>query len=189
MTGKDQETRQRILKAAAELLQESGQADSLTVRQIAERAAVGIGLINYHFRTRDALVNDAIGQIMAEAAQPFLSQSPQTAEDPLGVLKSLFKETGRVGVHFKLARFTVQYALMQGNMEVQSMILPLLRQIYGQQKNEMEIRLVAFSMVSALQVALIRSEALRLYAGVDINNDRQRDETIDMLVDQFLPMV
>ena len=187
MTGKDQATRQRLLQAAAALLQENQDAEAITVRQIAERAGVGIGLINYHFKTRDHLVNDAIGLLMAEAAQPFLSLPPGAVEDPIMALKAIFKETGRVGMQFKLARFTVQYALLQGNMEVQTMILPLLRQIYENQKTEFEIRLIALAMISALQVAFIKADTLLLYAGVDIRNDGLRDKTIDVLVDQFLP--
>jgi AcrR family transcriptional regulator len=187
MTGKDQATRRRILQATSTLLQENQDAEAITVRQIADRAGVGIGLINYHFKTRDALVNDAIGLLMAEAADPFLSLPPDTDQDPVAALKAVFKETGRVGMQFKLARFTVQYALLQGNMEVQVLVLPLLRQIYGTRKSELELRLIAFAMVSTLQVAFIRADSLRMYAGVDIRNDQQRDHTVDLLVDQFLP--
>lgn len=45
MDKKDQDARNRILTATKEILDESDNFDQITVRQIAERANVGVGLI------------------------------------------------------------------------------------------------------------------------------------------------
>jgi hypothetical protein len=89
-------------------------------------------------------------------------------------------------VRYSLGRFAVQYAMLQGNMEVPALIVPLVRQFFGKRKDDMEIRLIAFSMVTTMQVAYIRSDAFRLYAGVDIQNELQRNELIDLIIDQYL---
>lgn len=46
MAKKDQDARERIIKAATEILNEVSDIDTITVRQIAERAGVGTGSIN-----------------------------------------------------------------------------------------------------------------------------------------------
>ena len=57
--------KERILQAAIELLAEF---ETITVRQIAERAEVGIGSINYHFQSKDNLLNEAVGRMMGDQA-------------------------------------------------------------------------------------------------------------------------
>jgi hypothetical protein len=66
------------------------------------------------------------------------------------------------------------------------LIVPLVRQFFGEKKNDLDIRLMAFSMVTTLQVAYIRSDAFRLYAGMDIQNEQHRNELINKIVDQYL---
>lgn len=48
MTKKEQDARERIISSAIEILYEVSDIEKITVRQIAERANVGIGTINYH---------------------------------------------------------------------------------------------------------------------------------------------
>lgn len=181
-----QSVRDRIIQTTIELLNERGETESITVRQIAEKAGVGLGLINYHFQTRDSLLNEAIGEMMFRATQPYFSIPADHVEDAVETLKSIFKTTSDIGLRYSLGRFVVQYAMLQGDMEVPALIIPLLRQYYGTRKTELEIRVIALSMVSTLQIAYIRSDAFRLYAGVDIQNEQQRNTVIDLVINQFL---
>ena len=52
--------RERILEATIALLRNSHDIASLTVRAIAEKAAVGVGLVNYHFGDKNGLVREAV---------------------------------------------------------------------------------------------------------------------------------
>jgi AcrR family transcriptional regulator len=181
-----QNVRETIIKATINLLTELNEAESITVRQIAEKAGVGLGLINYHFQTRDALINEAIGEMMFQATQSYLSAPLDNRADPAETLKLIFKTTSEIGSRYSLGRFVVQYAMLQGNMETSSMIVPILRQFFGMEKTEIEIRLMALSMVSTLQIAYIRSDTFRTYSGMDIHDEQQRNKIIDFIVDQFL---
>ncbi|MBS3969913.1 MAG: helix-turn-helix transcriptional regulator [Clostridia bacterium] len=67
----DQDARNRIIKAAIEILDEVTDVDKITVRQVAERANVGTGLINYHFKTKNNLLSLAVGDVMAQMATKF----------------------------------------------------------------------------------------------------------------------
>ncbi len=178
--------REQILQATIQLLESDNDASHLTVRQIAEKAGVGLGLINYHFKSRDALVNDAIGAMMFHAAKPYFSIPSAYENDPADAIKSIFKATSEIGIRYSLGRFAVQYTLLNGNMEVPALIVPLLRQYFEGRKSDLEIRMMAFSMVTTIQVAYIRSDAFRIYAGMDIQNEQQRNQLIDLVVDQFL---
>jgi AcrR family transcriptional regulator len=181
-----EDVREKIIAATIELLEEHNDAGLLTMRMIAEKAGVGLGLINYHFKTREALINDAIGQMMFHAVKPHLAIPSDTEGDPREAIRAIFMATSDIGMRYALGRFAVQYAMLQGNMEVPAMIVPLVRQFYGKRKDDLEIRLIAFSMVTVMQVAYIRSDAFRLYAGFDIQNEKMRNELIDRIIDQYL---
>ena len=74
MTAKD-----RIFQAAVDLLNEETNPDDITVRRIAERAGVGIGAVNYHFQSKDNLLNQAVGALMQAEAQPLAGRTRRRA--------------------------------------------------------------------------------------------------------------
>jgi len=183
MTEEELEARQKILNAACDLLREGIKPKSITVRRVAERANVGIGLINYHFQSRDKLLNEAVNTLMDKQAKLWLDPAFLAQADPLDSLRRLLKETSSIGVQFPaFTQVTVKYELEQGEVNVPTLLLPLLRQIYGEQKSELEIRLIAFALVTALQAAMLRLAAFRRYSGIDVLNDQQRDQCIDLLI-------
>jgi AcrR family transcriptional regulator len=183
MAEEELEARQKILNATCDLLREGVKTQSITVRRIAERAGVGIGLINYHFQSRDKLLNEAVNSLMGEQANLWLNPALQAQANPLESLRRLLKETSRIGVQFPaFTQVSVKYELEQGEVNVPTLLLPLLRQLYGSQKSELEIRLIAFALVTALQAAMLRMDAFRRYTGINVSNDQQRDQCIDLLI-------
>ncbi|HTX78619.1 MAG TPA: TetR/AcrR family transcriptional regulator [Longilinea sp.] len=187
MTEEELEARQKILNAACDMLREGMKPQAITVRRIAERAGVGIGLINYHFQSRDKLLNEAVTTLMGEQAELWLDPTSLTQADPLDNLHRLLKETSRIGIQFPAyTQVAVKYELEQGEVNVPTLLLPLLHQIYGVQKSELEIRLIAFALVTALQVAMLRLGAFRRYTGINVLNDQQRDQCIDLLIENLI---
>lgn len=49
----DKDARERIIEVTLNILDEVDDIEKVTVWQIVERANVGVGLINYHFKTKD----------------------------------------------------------------------------------------------------------------------------------------
>ena len=186
MTETELDPKKRILQAAMELLNEQ-EPQGITIRKIAERAGVGIGLINYHFQSKDNLFNEAVGGSMGAAATRWLNANEDEYPDPVLRLRSLLKETSTIGARFPtLLKIAVAYELQHGNFSVPQLIVPILREIFGPAKKEKELRLLAFQLVTALQVAAIRADAFQAYIGFDILDEAQRDRAIDILVESIL---
>ena len=176
--------KERILQAAIELLAEF---ETITVRQIAERAEVGIGSINYHFQSKDNLLNEAVGRMMGDQAARWYEPLEEAEGDPVNRLKMLLKDTSNIAFrHAKLSRIAISHALLQGNMEPAQLILPILRDIYGNTKDERELRLIAFQLITTTQVIFLRASAFRLYAGINVFDEKQRNESIETLVDNLI---
>lgn len=187
MEAEDLETKERLLSAAVELLEEKKDPGKITSRGIAERAGVSLGSINYHFQSKDNLLNEAVGRLTFEIAESWLRPVEGYEDDPVGALKMLLKETSRAMVsHAHLAKLTVANILKQGNIDVPLVILPLLRAIYKDQKDEQELRLIAFQLVIPMQVAFMHDRAFLLYAGYNLYDDRQRDQMIEKQVDNLI---
>ena len=63
------EIKEQIINAAIDLIKETnGSIDKITIRQIAKRAGVGVGLINYHFQSNqwgNSSIKTEHGEIIA----------------------------------------------------------------------------------------------------------------------------
>ncbi len=187
MTQEELEAKERILVAAMQILsQEDSDPERITVRQIAARAGVGVGLINYHFQNKDNLVKQAIDRMNGEIADQWQRSLDASIADPVERLKAMLKINASVGAgHARLARLSIQYELLRGDLEVPVVILPVLREIFGREKGEQEIRVLAFILVTGLQVMLIREHAFRKYSGINIFDPEQREHWIDTIVDDL----
>ena len=62
------DTIERLIAAAERLMRAGRKAENLTIREIAAEAEASIGLVNYHFGSKDALVAKAAERIFADFA-------------------------------------------------------------------------------------------------------------------------
>lgn len=187
MAENDIDPKERLIQAAIELLGEEKEIGKITARRITERAGASLGSINYHFQSKDNLLNQAVGRMTYEIAESWLKPVQGMETDPAGALKMLLKETSRMMARYNhLAKITVANILKQGNFDVPLIIVPLLRAIFAGQKSEQELRLIAFQLVIPLQVAALHDRAFLLYAGYDIYDDWQRDQMIEIQVDNLI---
>ena len=187
MAEKDQETRERLIQTTMEFLTGGQDPERITVRKVAERAGVGIGLINYHFQTRDNRVNEAISRLLWGAAARWIPANNAPAQDPVVRLKSFIKESTNVLLQSRpLARAALSNDLMRGDMGTAAALVPVLREIFGPEKDELSIRLMALQIITALQTAYLRASTFRTYTGIDIDDEKQRDQVIEAMVDNLV---
>lgn len=185
--GNESETRERIIQATIELLDEATQVEKITVRAVAQKANVGIGLINYHFHTRDNLLSIAIGSVMAKMATGLGEKNSDTSQDPSQririMLKSLYSFAER---HEKLIQFLLTHGIVNGDMDAALYLVPMLREIFDAKRDEMQLRIIALQILLPIQVASINPGAFHRFAGVDLHDANQREQYIDSLVDNLI---
>lgn len=183
----EQDARQSIINAAKSILDEHNDAEKITVRQIAERAGVGIGLINYHFKSKDNLLCIAIGDMMSETIVSFTRDDVLKDLNPIDQLKTMLKELYLMaGENEKLIRFLLTREIMNGNMQTPLALTPLLKEIFGNYKDDMQLRIIALQILYPIQVTAINPTNFHLYSGIDLNDPEQRSNYIDVLVDNLI---
>lgn len=187
MDKKDQDARNRILTATKEILEETDNIDQITVRQIAERANVGVGLINYHFKSKDNLLGTAVGSEMAKMAGGFLKAAGDPGADPVERLKTMLKELFQYGEkHKEFLKYTVTHSILNGDMQAQLTMIPLLREIFAGQKDEINLRILAMQVLLPLQVTALNPREFHFYSGIDLFDEAQRNRFIDTLIDNLV---
>lgn len=187
MNSNDDNAKDKIIKITMDMLNEVDEPDKITVRQIAQRANVGIGLINYHFQSKENLLFKAVSDTMSTLAKELQKSKDGKPENPVEKLKLMLKELVDFAIRYnKLSLILVSHTIQQGNMEVPLYLVPILKDIYGSTKDEIEIRIIALEIVSTLQVAYMNSQKFQLYIGMDINNKLQRDKLIDTVINSII---
>lgn len=187
MNETEKDARQLIIDAVKNLMNETGNIEEITVRQIAERAGVGTGLINYHFKSKDNLLSIAIGDVMTETIYQFMKTNSHCASEPVIRIKMLVKELySLAGNSDKVLRFILTREIMEGDLKTALHLVPLLKEIYGEEEDDMRLRIIALQILHPIQVTGLNTEAFHMYSGIDLYNTRQRDHFIDMLIDNLI---
>lgn len=187
MAKKEQDARNRIIEAAIEIMQEVPDIEKITVRQIAERANVGIGTLNYHFNSKDNLLSIAVSKIMANTIDDLWKSTQNPAMDPVENLKSMLKKVCNIGAsQKKLTQFMLTQLLANGDMKTSLYLVPFLKEIYKDTKEEVELRILALQLLQPIQIAGISPSDFLMYSGIDFYEETERNRFIDLLVDNMI---
>lgn len=187
MNQQEKDTRQLIIDTAKDLMNETGNIEEITVRQIAARAEVGIGLINYHFKSKDNLLSAAVGDVMSEIITRFMKGDNDTISQPVVKLKTLVKELYSFGGRSeKLIRFILNREITGGDLRTALHLISFLKEIYGEDEDEMKLRIIALQILLPIQVTGLNQEAFLMYSGIDLTDAQQRDKFIDTLINNLI---
>lgn len=186
MSTKKEAAKRKLLEATASLLETTVNPDDITVRQIAETAGVGVGLINYYFESRDQLIHEAVSMKMDSLAS-FVDNQEEYTNDPIQYLKNLLISMSDIGMKdSKLNKISAEYELLNGDFSACLYLLPVLRKIYNGKKSETDLRLLAYQLIIVFQSIYIRQQAFHMYSGINIENKSERDLLISLIVDNLL---
>lgn len=187
MFNDEQDTRQLIIDTAKRLMEETEAIDTVTVRQIAQRANVSIGLINYHFKSKNNLLSAAIGDTMTEMITAFSQSDQFVGLSPIEKLKMLLKKLCALSEkNEKLMHFTISRSIISGNMQTPLYLIPLLKELFGDQKDDFQLRILAMQLLYPIQITGLNKETFYMYSGIDVNNEAQRNRFIDHLVSNVI---
>lgn len=186
MANKKEETKRKIIEVTSALLDETENSEEITIRKIAEEAGVGIGLINYHFKSRDNLLNEVATIKMQELAGT-MEKMDKYVDNPLKYLKDMLIHMSDIAMKdSKLNKISVEFDLLNGNFRTCLYLLPILREIFGSERSEMELRLIAFQIIIATQTIYLKQDDFHMFTGIDIEIKAERDRLINSIVDNLI---
>jgi AcrR family transcriptional regulator len=107
------ETRERIIEAGIQLMLETGDLRKVTMRDIAKRAGVGLGLINYHFQSKDELMRLAIRVFMNRVIGDWArtGADPRSSDPEAGLRAKLSEVCEFLAAHPRISRISILFDL------------------------------------------------------------------------------
>ncbi len=185
MSSNEQDLRQKLIETTKSLMDEADDIGKITVRQIAEKAGVATGLVNYHFKSKDNLISIAIGDVMVRVISEITESDDYSPMEPDLRLRIMLKKLCDVaGNDKKMIRFMMLREMTEGSMQAPLYII-LLKEIFGEQKDDMQLRIIALQLIQPIQASAINAASFHMYSGIDLTNSEQRNYFIDVLVDNL----
>lgn len=184
---KDENPKERLLQATVALLNEAEQPEKVTSRQIAERAGMNLAMINYYFGSKDTLVAQAVSYLLDVSAELFKSPADPD-RTPKECLRDILRQICRIIVKYRsYTRLYVPHLLLEEEITLPQYILPEIRAHFGESRDETACRVIAYELVSFLQLAFYRSEAFLRYTGLNLADEETAERLLDQQLDLLLP--
>lgn len=188
---KNKNVKDKIMDATIELIGECESIENVTIRDIAAKAGVGIGLINYHFQTKENLINQCVQKIIGNIINKFDELYQSLTLDPLDKLRFLAKSTGSfLAQNQGISRASILSDLNTGNCsdntsQTMAAYFPVMREVCGNKKSDQEVYLLTHILIAAFQSAFLRRDVLMQSAEIDFYDNEQRERFIDKVIDSI----
>lgn len=176
----------RLITATMKLLGGGVSPREITARQIAVEASANLAMINYYFASKDSLVNIAVNKLISERADE-LRKIIKKYISPRDKLFEFLSSMCDIMLEFSdLTRPTIPFLMMESEIELPLYILPIISEFFAGSKTETECKIIAYQMVSFLQLIFYRSTDFFKYSGVDINDMEQRKFLLNTILNNNL---
>ena len=183
---KNENTKEKLILATIKLLSKSKDPTQITARQIVAEAKTNLAMINYSIKSKEDLMNIAIGRIISSSANRF-KVIQHEGITPKEQLKRMLYNLCEITVSYsQFTKITIPYILLQDEITLPFDILPIIMEYFNIRKSETECRIIAYQMISFMQLIFLRSEDFMKYSGINIFNSEQRNNFIDMQLNLFL---
>lgn len=206
------ETREKILSTTMELIKErNGDIGNVTIRMIADRAEIGVGLTNHYFKSKDILISECVNLVFKDIYSAFLPDSNLPANaSPMETTKRAARKVmdflltneavARVAMLTEVAAPSLEdhttriinsfaYCMVDRKKLEDMLSNDRMSEKMKQQFREhfvSEQRIKAFMITSAIKQAFMRKDMLVDTIGVDLSDSEQREEYTDELIEMLM---
>ena len=181
-------TKDKLLDATYELMEEAADPMAVTSREIAARADVKPAMINYCFGSRENLIYQTFQkQYMGFLKDKDVEKLIASDIAPKDLLKKLHFIVAKCLVENpKFTKAITGYVLFNRDLSQESFSFPYVKKHYAGKKTDEECRLIAYELSAMMQLIVFRKDDIRASFGIDLNNDEELQKYIDMRVDLLL---
>lgn len=181
-------TKDKLLLAAARLMEGMEDPMKVTSREIAKEAGVQPAMINYCFGSREDLIYGAFQKLFEEYTKKAdVEGIIKEGLPPKDLLKKLhFVVADCLVKNFKFTQATTGYVLFKRDLGKESFSFPYVMKHYEGRKSVEECKLIAYELSTMMQLIIFRKEDIRRDFGIDLNKEEELRKYIDMRVDLLL---
>lgn len=181
----NESVKEQLIQATVNLLLKTNDASKITARQIASESKANLGMINYYFASKDALVHTAVNRLIEEKGVQLKEIMSSDTSSKQKLIDFLIELSDITIEYSQFTKTTIPYTLLEREIEEPYHILPLIKDCFGDRRTETECRVIAYQLTSFSQVVFYRSADFKKYSGIDIMNKAQRDALFHSLINIF----
>lgn len=176
--------KERIIEVTTGLIEQyNGDTKRITARMIAEQAGIGLGLINYHFGSKDKLITECVQRIIGEVVAGFqMEQRFETDKERLKawatyVFNFLFE-------HSAISRISILGDFENYSANCNSVLTQRgFMHSFKEDVSDSDKNILVFILTSAMQVAFLGNETVKEVLGYDFTKSEDRVAYIEKVVD------
>lgn len=188
------EVKEAIIKTTTELIEESdGNMGSITARAIADKSNVALGLINYHFESKENLIAICVQRIINKVLMDFAPDKIDYSKDDGLTDKERLISFAQQTYDFLFANYAIiKISILSDFKDYKPKSNSAYTQLgfsYALRGNipESKKHLIAFSLTSIMQTAFLTGENSESLTGYNLFEKSQRDlfvaDTVSMLME------
>lgn len=181
------DVKEKLLKATVKLLQSEKEPESITAREIATAAGANLAMINYYYKSKDELVYLAVGELMREEIDAWVSDRAENMSAYQRLRQMLIALCDITVKYSQYTSLSAEYEIIKADIRLPQYILPLIREICGNERSEISMRITAYEIISVLQLVYLRAKDFWSYAGVNIMEHDDRVQAINTLLESHFP--
>ncbi len=177
------DAKEKILNTVVALLLEHKDASKITNRQIAELAGVNSALINYYYQSKENLMDIAVN-ICLNSIAGRMFETADASVPPKERLRGMIKMISTfMFENYELSSIAVFSELKSGSFSTSRILLPILKEFFGENKSEAALKLMALQIVSPMQVIFLNAKAYAEYLYEDVFDEATRNRLLDRIID------
>lgn len=174
----------RIIEVTTALIEQyNGNTKSITARIIAEKAGIGLGLINYHFGSKENLIIECVQRIIGKVVTEFqMTQHYETDKERLTVCATYvfnflfeYSAISRISILGDLQNYTEN---CNSVLTQRGFFLSLKGDIASNDK-----AILVFILTAAMQTAFLGSDVAKQIIGYDFTKSNDRADYINKVID------
>lgn len=180
-------TKEKIINITMDLIKEKEDPEKITMREIADKAEVGLGLINYHFKNKETLIRIAVDKTMGELGLELISPKIFKEKDPLERFIKIIKNVSDYAVNYpEIFKTSIRNELVNGSFELERSFIKIFQEIYGDKITELDMKLKAIQIISFFQSILVKDDEFRKFTNINIYNKQERDDLTEKVIKSIL---
>ncbi len=172
---------QRILESTIELIIEHQAFDKVSMRKIADKAGVAVSMVNYHFQTKENLINLAIQSYIGR----IIENSQSSSASPRTHLKS---SAAFLAAHPGVSRVSILQDLQNphegdNTQRIEELVLRQLESSDKEGADSVQVKLRAIMQVATIQHLFLRSDLYEKSLNLDFLDKDDRDRIMDLIIE------
>lgn len=191
-----EEAIEAIISATTELIEQSdGNINAITARAIADKSNVALGLINYHFESKENLIIVCIQRIINKVLMNFAPDKIDYNQDDGLTDKERLISFAQQTYDFLFENYSIiKISILSDFKDYKPKCNSVYTQLgfkYALRGNisENKKQLIAFSLTSIMQNAFLTGENSKEIIGYNLTNKTERDlfisDTVSMLMEDI----